>query len=99
MHHAAPVRVQSASQRSLPIRATSRSEIGPVARDAVERLAVDELADEERVAVALPQLVERDDRRVVQAGRGLRLAQHPLGARVLDLLDRDVALKPLVEGR
>src|SRR5688500_16195019 len=50
------------------------------------------------MAVALSELIQRDDRRMVQPGGRLRRAQHPLGARVLDLLDGDGALKPLVEG-
>ena len=71
---------------------------GALARGAVERLSLDELGDEEGVAVALAQLVQRDDRRVVEARRRLGLAQDAIGARGLDLLDRDLALEALVEG-
>ena len=69
-----------------------------LARDAVERLSLDQLGDQERVAVALAQLIERDDRWVVEASRRLGLAQDAIGARGLDLLDRDLALEALVEG-
>ncbi len=68
-----------------------------LARDAVQRLSLDELGDQEGVAVALAQLIERDDRGMVQAGGSLRLAEDALRAGGLDLLDRDVALKALVE--
>ena len=50
------------------------------------------------MTVPLPQLVKGHDRRVVEAGGCLRLAQHPVGSRGLDLLDRDLALQALVEG-
>ncbi len=50
------------------------------------------------MAVALAELIEGHDRRMVEAGRRLGLAQDAIGARGLDLLDRDLALEALVEG-
>ena len=40
--------------------------------------AVDQLGDQQRVAVLLAHLIEGHDAGVVEAGRGLGLAQHPL---------------------
>ena len=71
---------------------------GALAGSAVEGLPLDELGDEQGVAIPLAQLVQRDDRRVVQPRGGLSLTQDAFRARGLDLLDRDIALKPLVEG-
>ena len=60
--------------------------------------AVDQLGDQQRVAVLLAHLVEGDDAWVVEAGGGLRLAQHPPAhvAPRLDRLDRDRPLEPAV---
>ena len=63
-----------------------------------ERVARHQLGDQDGAPVALAELVERDDRRVVEPRRGLRLAQHPGGVERVDLLERDLALEPLVEG-
>ena len=48
------------------------------AGQAGEGRALDQLGDEQRVAVLLPHLVEGHDAGVVEARRRLRLAQHPL---------------------
>ena len=88
----------SASQRSAPISPISRSLSSPSRLRPGQGRAVDQLGDEQRVAVLLAHLVERDDAGVVEARRGLRLAQHPpagLAAR-LDRLDRDRPLQPAV---
>ena len=72
----------------------------PFAGQVGEGRALDQLGDEQRVAVLLAHLIERDDPRVVEPRRRLRLAQHPpagLTAR-LDRLDRDGALEPPVPG-
>ena len=90
----------SASQRSAPISPISRSLSAAFAGQAGEGRALDQLGDEQRVAVLLAHLVERDDARMVEPRRRLRLAQHPpagLAAR-LDRLDRDGALEPPVPG-
>ncbi len=66
-----------------------------------QRVALDQLGDEQRVAVLLPHLVEGDDARVVEAGGGLGLAQHAAfaaGAVLVDRLHRDRALEPAVPG-
>ena len=67
----------------------------------VEGLAVDELGDEQGAAVLLAHLVEGDDPGMVEARRGLRLAQHPVAAgrpAGVDRLDRDRALEAAVPG-
>src|SRR4051794_33492055 len=73
---------------------------GPVAVEAVEGGAVDELGDEQGGAVLLAHLVEGHYPGVVQAGRGLRLAQDPAAVAGtgagLDRLDRDRPLEPPV---
>ena len=48
-----------------------------VAVELGERVAVDQLGDEQGVAVLLPHLVEGDDAGVVEPRRRLGLAQHP----------------------
>jgi hypothetical protein len=65
-----------------------------------QRVAVDQLGDEQRVAVFFADLIEGHDPRVVEAGGGLGLAQHPslLGAAGVDRLDRDRPLEPAVPG-
>ena len=62
--------------------------------------ALDQLGDEQRVAVLLPQLVEGDDAGVVEPGRGLGLAQDPPAglAPLLDRLHRHRALEAAVPG-
>ncbi len=72
----------------------------PLAGQAGEGRALDQLGDEQRVAVLLAHLIQRDDARMVEPGRRLCLAQHPpagLAAR-LDRLDRDGPLEPPVPG-
>ena len=51
-----------------------------VAVEPGQGLAVDQLGDEQGVAVLLAHLVEGDDPGMVEARRGLRLAQHPVAA-------------------
>ncbi len=62
--------------------------------------ALDQLGDEQGVAVLLAHLVEGDDAGVVEPGGGLRLAQHPSAGLplLLDRLDRDRALEAAVPG-
>ncbi len=62
--------------------------------------ALDQLADQQRVAVLLAELVEGDDAGMVEPGRGLGLAQDPPAglALLLDRLDRDRALEATVPG-
>ncbi len=98
MDHAALVRVAERVAQVLADLRDVAVRDGPIARDPVEGLALDELGDEEGVAVPLSQLIKRHDRRMVQAGGRLGLSQHPVGTRGLDLLDRDLALQTLVEG-
>ena len=90
----------SASQSSAPI--SRHVAVGDPARSRqlVERLALDQLADQVGVAAVLAELVERDDPAVVEPRRRLGLAQHPAArlAADLDHLDRDVALEALVPG-
>ena len=65
----------------------------------VEGLAVDELCDEQGAAVLLAHLVEGDDPGMVEARRGLGLAQHAVAAgrpAGIDRLDRDRALEATV---
>ena len=72
-----------------------------VAAELVEGRAVDQLGDEQGAAVLLAHLVEGDDPGVVEARRGLRLAQHPAAAgraAGVDRLDRDRALQAAVPG-
>ena len=90
----------SASQRSAPISPISRSESSPSWASAGQGRALDQLGDEQRVAVLLPHLVEGDDAGMVEAGRGLGLAQDPAAglAPLLDRLHRDRALEPAVPG-
>ena len=63
-------------------------------------VAVDQLGDQQRVAVLLADLVEGDDAGVVEARGGLRLAHDPpgLGAAGVDRLDRDRPLEAPVPG-
>ena len=75
------------------------------ARDALlERLAGDELEDEEAQGVDLLEAVDRRDVRVIQGREDVRLAGEAReavrvrGERVGKDLDRDVALKPRVAG-
>ena len=63
-----------------------------------EGLARDQLGDEDGVAGVLAELVEGDDRRVVEPRRRLGLAQDAVGIGGLDLLQRDLALEALVVG-
>ena len=90
----------SASQRSAPTSATSRSESSPSRLSAPQGLALDQLGDQVGAAVLLAELVEGDDAGVVEAGGGLRLAHDPLPGLLarLDHLDRDVALEAGVPG-
>ena len=89
----------SASQRSAAISATSRSQSIAVGSQLGERLAGDQLGDQDRAAVALAELVEGDDRRVVEAGGGLRLAQDPVGVRARAIsFSATWRCEPLVEG-
>ena len=70
------------------------------AGEAGQGRAVDQLGDQQRVAVLLAHLVQGHDAGMVEARRGLRLAQHPL-ARLsprLDRLDRDGPLEAAVPG-
>ena len=62
--------------------------------------ALDQLADQQGVAVLLAELVEGDDAGMVEPGRGLGLAQDPPAglAALLDRLDRDRALEAAVPG-
>ena len=62
--------------------------------------ALDQLGDEQGVAVLLAHLVEGDDAGVVEPRRRLGLAQHPPPglAALLDRLDRDRALEAAVPG-
>ena len=72
-----------------------------VAVELGEGRAVDQLGDEQGVAVLLAHLVEGDDAGVVEPRGGLRLAQHPAAARGaagFDRLDRDRALEAAVPG-
>ena len=90
---------------SAAIRAAWRggSGAGPL-DDRGEVLAVDELHDDERPGLVLAVVVDRDDVRVVQRGRGLRLlaeARAEVGvAAVLGAedLDGDVAVELVVVG-
>ena len=65
-----------------------------------ERVALDQLGDEQRVAVLLPHLVQGHDARVVEAGGRLGLAHDALPglAPLLDRLHRHGALEPAVPG-
>ena len=73
---------------------------GALATEPGQRPALDQLGDEQGVAVLLPHLVEGDDAWVVEARCGLGLAQDPfpgLPSR-FDRLDRDSALEAPVPG-
>ena len=70
----------SASQRSAPISPISRSLSVPSRLSPRQRPAVDQLGDEQGVAVLLAHLIERHDARVVEPRRGLGLAQDPLAS-------------------
>ena len=65
-----------------------------------QRRALDQLGDQQGVAVLLAHLVERDDARMVEPGGGLRLAQHAATglATLLDRLDRHRPLESAVPG-
>ena len=72
-----------------------------LAAEAGEGRALDQLGDQQRVAVLLAHLIEGDDAGVVEAGGGLGLAQHPAAGLApcgFDRLDRDRALEPPVPG-
>jgi hypothetical protein len=69
-----------------------------VACQAVESVPVDQFGDQDRVAIALAELVERHDRGVVQTCGRLRFTQDAVGAGAFDLLDGDGALEPFVKG-
>ena len=62
--------------------------------------ALDQLGDEQGIAVLLPHLIEGDDAGVVEPGRSLGLAQNPPSRLppLLDRLDRDRALEAAVPG-
>ena len=62
--------------------------------------ALDQLGDEQGVAVLLAHLIEGDDAGMVEPRRGLGLAQHPPSrlAALLDRLDRDRTLEATVPG-
>src|SRR5262249_34106116 len=66
----------------------------------LQRRPLDQLGDEQGVAVLLPHLIEGDDARVVEPGRRLGLAQHPPAglAALLDRLHRDRPLEASVPG-
>ena len=59
---------------------------------------LDQLADQVGAPVVAAELVEGDDPGVVEAGRRVRLAHHPLGVLTLDRLDGDPAAEALVPG-
>ena len=74
----------------------------PTADDGVQRVALDELHHEHRLAVVLEHVVEPDDVRVLEARERRRLALEALAQlgvvgdpRVQDL-ERDVTAQPLV---
>ena len=100
MDDAAVCAWSSASQRSAPISPISRSLSVPSRVRRGQRVAVDQLGDEQRVAVFLADLVQGHDPRVVEPGGGLRLAHRSplLGAAGVDRLDRDRPLEPSVPG-
>ena len=52
-----------------------------VAVELGQRVAVDQLGDEQGVAVLLAHLIEGDDPGMVEPRRRLRLAQHPAASR------------------
>jgi hypothetical protein len=62
-----------------------------------QRRAPGELADQDRARAIVAELVQGGDPGVIEPRGGLRLAQDPLRVRPGDLLDRDLALKPLIE--
>ena len=66
--------------------------------EAGQRVAWDQLRDEHRMAGVLSELVEGHDRRVVESGGRLGLAQDPVRVRIGELLQRHLALEPLVVG-
>ena len=70
----------------------------PGGAELVERLAGDQLGDQDRAAGVLTELVEGDDRRVVETGGGLCLAQDAVGVGGGELLQRNLAFEPLVVG-
>ena len=88
----------SASQTSAPNSATSRSLRSPHSSQLRQGRALDQLADQERAVALRAELVQGHDAGVVEAGGRLRLAQDASRVRAGDLLDRDLALQPLVEG-
>ncbi len=95
---AALVRVREAVAeigRDLGHVAVAEPAIGPQAGQGGAR---DELGHEDRPSIALAELVERDDRRMVEARGGLSLAQDAVGIRGEDLLEGDLALQALVKG-
>src|SRR5215211_9259639 len=69
----------------------------PTSRQLRERRSLDQLADQQSSPILGPELIERDDARMVETRGGLRLARDASGIRASDLLHRDLALKPLVE--
>ena len=73
----------------------------PLGYQPPERVALDQLGDQVDGAVAGARLVQRDDRRMAQAGRDERLAHRALAipARAQrDPLERDLPLEHLVAG-
>ena len=86
-----------------------RAEVGPQLGDlAVGELpargeashvrALDQLGHQVRAAALATELVEGDDARVVEPGRGVGLAHDSLDRLALDGLDGDRAAEPLVPG-
>jgi transposase InsO family protein len=99
MDHPGPVRVR---QRRGRVRAHPRHQavrkLAAASHDA-QRLALDQLGDQEGTVTVRGELVERRDVAVPEPGDGLGLARHPRRA-VLAVNDlyRDGALQPLVPG-
>jgi hypothetical protein len=72
-----------------------------VAAEVGQGVAVDQLGDEQGVAVLLAHLIERDDAGMIEAGRRLGLTHHAARAgraTGIDRLDRDRALETAVPG-
>ena len=91
---------ERASQRSAPISAMSWSLSSPARAALAQGAALDELGDHQPDAVLVPELIERHDAGVVEAGRGVGLAQDPLPGLPADLdrLHGDVPLEAAVPG-
>ena len=91
----------SADRMPRPIGSISATFNGPAVESLGERLALEQLHGDEQLAVIVTDLVELAHVRMVDAGRGARLAPEPLARRLVsrgrrDRLEGDDAPEPLV---